>query len=358
MRYVVARGSFYEVGLRVGEACREDIPELYERTVAYLLENTSVGTVERMHEVAQRHLAAAERLWAPSVKFLQGLAEGAGVSLEKIALTSFTEEVSSEFLPTSSDKCSTLVVRLSNGNHLIVHNEDYEPQNFGKMVLLDATFDGFPRVVGLTYPGMLPNLAGSLNASEIAITNNGLWLETQPGLPKQVQHFRASLACDLDEVEEWLAMDPVSVTTHYIIAHGHTREVVSLTVSNPETSFVPMFFCPILGEYFCHTNHVPDGPFLKGLKKIDPAPKLSKHTVPRYRKLKSFADENKLPRTAQQALDLFSKNDGLIHRTPDQNPTSVTLATVVILPEIGEIWICDADPTTLKRDWRFCLHDR
>ncbi|TSC83990.1 MAG: isopenicillin-N N-acyltransferase [Parcubacteria group bacterium Gr01-1014_13] len=357
MRHVKASGSFYDVGLQVGEACKEDIPELYERTVAYLLEHTSVGTVARMHEVAQRHMAGAERLWARSVDFLQGLAEGAGVSMEKIALTSFTEEVSSEFLPPSNDKCSTLVVRLSNGNHLIAHNEDYEPQNFGKMVLLDVTFNDFPRLVCLTYPGMLPSLAGSLNACEIAITNNGLWLEAQPGLPKQVQHFRASLARDLDEVEEWLAMDPIAVTTHYVIAHGHTREVVSLTVSNPETSYVPMFFCPITGPSFCHTNHVPEGPFLKGLRKEDPAPKLSKHTVPRYEKLKSFK-QDKLPRTPQEALDLFSQNDGLIHRTPEQNPTSVTLATVVMCPETLDIWIRDADPAAAKRDWHFCLRDR
>lgn len=358
MRYVKTNGSFYEVGLQVGKACQEDIPELYERTVAYLLKHTSVGTVARMHEVAQRHMAGAEELWPPSVNFLEGLAEGARVSMEKIALTSFTEEVSSEFVPVSSDKCSTLVVRLSNGNHLIIHNEDYEPQNFGKMVLLDVVFDGFPRLVCLTYPGMLPSLAGSLNACGIAITNNGLWLDTQPGLPKQVQHFRASLARDLDEVEEWLAMAPVAVTTHYVIAHGHTREAVSLTVSNPETSYVPMLYSPITDQSFCHTNHVTSGPFLSGLKKTDPAPELSKHTVPRYNKLKSFMEGNKLPRTMQEALDLFSKNDGLIHRTPEQNPTSVTLATVVICPETEEIWIRDADPAAVEPDHRFCLRNQ
>lgn len=357
MRYVKTNGSFYKVGLQVGEACKEDIPELYERTVAYLFKHTSVGTVARMREVAQRHLAAAESLWPSSVNFLQGLAEGAGVSLEKISLISFTEEVSSEFVPTSSDKCSTLVVRLSNDNHLIIHNEDYEPHNFGKMVLMDVMFDGFPRLVCLTYPGQLPSLAGSLNACGIAITNNGLWLDVQPGLPKQVQHFRASLARDLDEVEEWLAMAPIAVTTHYVVAHGHTREAVSLTVSNPETSYVPMFYYLITDRSFCHTNHVPSGPFLSGLKKIDPAPELSKHTVPRYERLKSLAQDT-LPRTPQEALDLFSNNDGLIHRTPEQNPTSVTLATVVICPETLEIWIRDTDPAAVERNHHFCLRNK
>lgn len=357
MRHVVASGSFYKVGLQVGEVCKDDIPELYERMVAYLLEHTSVGTVARMHEVAQRHLAGAEYLCPQSVNFLEGLAEGAQVSMEKIALTSFTEEVSSEFLPTSSEKCSTLVVRTANGCHLIVHNEDYEPHYFGRMVLLDATFDGFPRLVCLTYPGMLPSLAGSLNALGIAITNNGLWLKAQPGLPKQVQHFRASLARNLDEAEEWLAKTPVAVTTHYVVASGYAREVFSLTVSNPETSYTPMFFYPITGPSFFHTNHVPDGPFLNGLKKDDPARENSPNSFDRYKKLKSLK-ESELPRTPDEAFKLFSTpGKNVLFREPGKEGLSVTLATVVIRPETGEFWVRDADPSATQRDWHFNLRE-
>ncbi len=354
MRYVKASGSFYNVGLRVGEACREDIPELYERTVAYLLEHTSVGTVARMHEVAERYTVEAERLWAPSVEFLQGLAEGAGVSMEKIALTSFTEEVSSEFLPTSSDKCSTLVVLTLSWSHLIVHNEDYEPQNFGKMVLLDVTFDGFPRLVCLTYQGMLPSLAGSLNACGVAITNNGLWPEARPGLPKQVQHFRASLTRNLVEAVQWLEMSPIAVTTHYVVAYGRTREVVSLAVSNFETSAAKMTLRPITSLSFCHTNHVLDG--YLGLKMPDPAKEqLPPNSFTRYDKLKNLTLEE-LPRTPQEAFKLFSTpGDNVLFRESGEEGASVTLATVVICPETRELWVRDADPSAAKRDWYFSL---
>src|SRR3989344_3506055 len=198
MRYVKAHGSFYKVGCEVGEACRADIPELYERNVNYLLNHTRVGSSGRMHQTAARYMAAAERLWPQSVEFLLGLAKGANVNKRMISLTAFTEEISSEFPPAVSDKCSTLVMRLADGNHLIVHNEDYEPQNFGKMVVFDVTFDGFPRLAGVAYPGQL--FAGvSLNAYGVAITNNGLWPEARPGLPKQVLHCYASLARDMSE---------------------------------------------------------------------------------------------------------------------------------------------------------------
>jgi hypothetical protein len=357
MRRVNAKGSFYDVGLQVGKACEEDIPELYERTVDYLLKHTSVGTVKRMHEVAQHHLAGAEELWPMSVNFLEGLAEGAGVSLDQIALTSFTEEVSSEFLPTSSEKCSTLVVTLKNGNHLIVHNEDYELHNLGKMVLMDVTFDGFPRLICLTYPGMLPSLAGSLNACGVAITNNSLWLPTQPGLPKQVQHFRASLANNFDEAEEWLTKSPIAVTTHYVVGDGRMGEVMSLTVSNSETSFVPTLFCKISVESFCHTNHVPDGVFFKNLRKDDLARERSPNSFVRYEKLKSIK-RSELPDTGEQALNLFSYPGSPLFRKPGPDATSVTLATVVICPETQEMWVRDADPYAEKSDWSFNLRNR
>lgn len=357
MRRVNAKGSFYNIGLQVGEVCREDIPEVYERTVAYLLEHTSVGSVDRMHEVAQQYMAKAEDFWPMSVNFLEGLSEGARVPLKKIALTSFTEEVSSEFLPASSEKCSTLVVTLPNGSHLIIHNEDYEPQNFGRMVLMDVMFDGFPRLVCLTYPGMLPSLAGSLNACGVAITNNGLWLKAQPGLPKQVQHFRASLARSLNEAEEWLTKPPVAVTTHYIVAYGGTCEVASLTISNPQISFVPMFFCPIDGPSFFHTNHVPDGVFLRNLREPDPAREYSPNSFVRYEKLKSLK-QYELPRTAEEALDLFSFPGSPLFRKTGPDATSVTLATVVICPETMDFWLRDADPSAEKSDWHFNLRDK
>jgi len=346
MRYVVASGSFYKVGCNVGKACKDDIPDLYERTVAYLLKHTSLGTAENMHQVAAQYLDQAKDLWWPAGDFIHGLAKGAGVDVDMIALMSFTEEISSEFLPVVlPEKCSTLVVRTPNGDRMIVHNEDYEPHS--KVVLLDVTFDGFPRLICVAYIGQL--LAGvSLNARGVAITNNSLWPKAQLGLPKQVQHFRASLTRNLVEAVQCLEMQPIALTTHYVVANG--RDVVSLAVSNSQTSAVNTDMRRIFDPSFCHTNHVLDG--YLGLKMPDPAIMHSKHSFLRYEKLNNLTPEE-LPRTPKEALDLFSNPDNNVLFRNDEK--SKTLVTVVIRPETKEFWVRDADPTTRNHVWYFAL---
>lgn len=348
MRFLQCKGTFADVGRQVGEACRPDIPELHDRVVAYLLENTTAGSFLAMREIAMEYTGRTDRSWPQASAFLRGLAEGAKVPYETVALIAYSEEISSEF-ESAASKCSTLVVQTTRGA-LIGHNEDYEPHYFGKMVLLDATFDGFPRTVGLTYPGQLPNLAGSLNAPGVATLNNSLWPEARPGLSKQVQHFRASLSADLEEAVRHLAMQPVALTTHYTVAHGPTSEVVSLEVSNRQVSHDTVALVTIGPEPFGHTNHV----LSLRLKEADPAVVAANHSLDRLAKLKALLRE-KLPRTPEEMLDLLSTNDGILHRTPEQNPTSVTLATVVIRPQTGEFWVRDADPAADRRDWHFAL---
>ncbi|MEK7546204.1 MAG: C45 family peptidase [Patescibacteria group bacterium] len=350
MRYLRCGGSYSEVGRKVGEACGPDVPDLHDRLVAYLLEHATAGSYRKMREIAMGYSERTDRSWPSATAFLKGLSEGACVPFEMIALIAYSEEIMSEFLLAPA-KCSTLVVTTAQGA-LIGHNEDYEPHYHGKMVLLDAEFDGCPRVVGLTYPGQLPNLAGSLNSKGVAITNNSLWPEARPGLSKQVQHFRASLAADLEDAVEQLAMPPVALTTYYTVAHGPSGQVVSLEVSNALTAHESVALATVGPGPFCHTNHV----LSLRLKEPDPAVVAGgNHSLARLAKLKSMPRE-KLPRTPEEMLDLLSTNDGVLHRTPEQNPTSVTLATVVIRPQTRELWVRDADPSAERRDWRFDLN--
>ncbi len=354
MRYVQAHGSFYEVGRQVGEACRTDILEIYASGVADLLKHTKVGSIARIDQIAARYLAAAKQLWLPSVEFLRGLAEGAGVPMSVIALTAFMEGVCNEAEALPPEKCSTLVVRLPNGHHLIIHNEDFPKFNFGKMVLLDVVFDGgYPRMVGVVYPGQLWGTI-SLNSNFLATTSNSLNPPVQPGLPQQVMHCRASLARDMAEAERWLTMRPLDLTTHYVVACGRTREVASLEVSNFQVSRVETDRLVISDvPFFCHTNHIPDGR-LK-LRLPDPMIKNEGSSFDRYNKLAKLKPAE-LPRTPQEGFNLFSTpGNNALFRESEEEWMSVTLATVVICPETGELWVRDADPSAAKRDWYFPL---
>jgi len=337
MKILRLEGGFEEVGREVGAAVASDIPVLYRRLVAYLLKHTTVGSERRVLELASRYALAAQDQFPPAVAFLRGLADGAGVPLRAIASIAFSEEIAAEFLP-APEKCSTLVVRTDRG-WLIGHNEDYEPHYYGKMLALDVAFDGHPRMVCLAYPGQLPASGPSLNAHGVAIANNSLWPEAQPGPSQVVRQFQASLAPDMDEAVKILAGRPNALTTHYAVADGTLDDAVSIEVSNPATSEADIVLRQIAAPSFCHTNHVLHLP----LRRPDPALEHASHSYRRYAKLKSIAPEA-LPRSPDEMMAYLSENDGVLHRTPAQNPTSVTLATVVIRPSTRELWIRDADP--------------
>lgn len=348
MRVLRLKGGFEDVGREVGVATGPDIPEIYERLVAYLLAHTSVGSVRRMLDIAGRYADGTRSGFAPAHAYLRGLADGVGAPFHEIALIAFSEEIASEFLP-APEKCSTLVVRTGRG-WLIGHNEDYEPHYFGRMLAMDLAFDGYPRVACLSYPGQLPCVGPSLNARGVAVANNSLWPEAQPGPSQVVRQFQASLAPDLDKAVRILAGRPNALTTHYTVADGALDDAVSLEVSNPATSESEIVLRQIAGRSFCHANHALHLP----LRKPDPALGHASHSYRRYAKLKGLAP-SELPDSPEAMLRLLSENDGLLHRTPDQHPTSVTLATVVIRPSTGEFWARDADPSAPVRDFYAAL---
>ena len=354
MRFVQARGSFYEVALQVGEECRSDIPEVYNRGMEYLLKHTMVGhgmQIEKrrslIHDRAQFYLRKGEEIWKPSGIYLRAQAKGASVDESVIAVTSFTEEVSSEAGIIPPDKCSTWVGRFSDGAIRHVHNEDFEEHNRSNMVLLDVVFDGFLRSVGLTYSGQLFNLAGSLNAARIGITNNGFHPLAQPGWPKQVLHCRASLTQSMRGAKTWLSLQPNAVTTGYVVVCGRTGEAVSLMVSNLKTAKLEMDLLPIQDVFYC-TNHVPPGRL--GLHLPDPAIAASPNSFERYDVLANFKP-NELPKNLQEGIYLFANHPVLFRKAG----ASVTLATVAMCATTGEFLVYDADPSAQKRYWPFYL---
>ena len=348
MKILRLKGGFEDVGRQVGEATREEIAGLHDRVVAYLLEYTTAGSVERMHMIAARYAVSAQGQFPPAIAYLRGLAEGSGTPFHEIALIAFSEEIASTFLA-SAEKCSTLVVRTSRG-WLLGHNEDYEPHYFGRMFVLDVAFDGFPRMVCLGFPGQFAAVGPSLNANGVAIANNSLWPEAQTGFSQVVRQFQASLAADLDEAVGILAGQPNALTSHYTVMDGSLDEAVSLEVSNHATSEADMVLRQISGRSFCHANHVLYLP----LRKPDPAAEHATNSFRRQAKLEAIVPEA-LPASPEEMMAYLTTNDGIVHRTPAQNPTSVTLATVVIRPGTGEFWVRDADPDAAGQEFYVSL---
>lgn len=348
MRILRLEGSFEDVGRQVGVASGSDVAAVYERLVAHLLAHTAVGSARRMLAVAEGYADDARVRFPEAYVFLRGLADGVGAPFHEIALIAFSEEIASGFHRTV-ERCSTLAVRTGRG-WLIGHNEDYEPHYRGRMLALDVAFDGRPRLACLAYPGQLPATGPSLNACGVAIANNSLWPEAQPGPSQVARQFLAALARDMDEAVRILAERPNALTTHYTVVDGALDDAVSLEVSNDATSESEIVLRQIAPPAGCHTNHVLHLP----LRRPDPALAAGSRSVARYEKLKSIPP-GALPGTPEEMMAYLSAADGVLHRTPAQDPDSVTLATVVIRPSTGEFWARDADPAAGERDFRAVL---
>lgn len=349
MRKFVVRGSFRSAGAQIGEETAADLPFVRDRTIAFLLENAAVGSLERMRGIAADYVASTKGVFPEAVDYMEGLAYGGGVAFEDVALIAFSEEIRTEF-ESAPARCSTLAVPTREG-WLIGHNEDYEPQYFGKMYALDLRISGYPRILSLNYPGHFPCLAGSLNWRGVAIANNSLWPEAVPGLSKNALHFRAALASDVGEAVGFLAKQPSALTGHYTVAAGDGDDLFGLEVSNPRTAKGHVRLWDPGREPYWHTNHVR---FLE-LHAPDPAVVGRNHSLIRGEKLERLIAAGGLPSTPEAMLDLLGTNDGVLHRTPEQNQTSVTLATVVIRPRTGEMWIRDADPAAAERTLRLAF---
>src|SRR3990167_3751659 len=242
MMAIYAKGNFFEVGVQVGEATRELVHFMSAQVSADLLNNVFGGEIQAMVVVAKSQHDKAYNYFPEAGQYLEGLAFGANIHLDDLLSVAYSEEMSALVSETvggklarARDRCSTLVTRGLDG-WLMGHQEDFWGVFFGKMLVLDLNFKGYPKLVSLSYPGQLPALAGSLNAAGVAITNNSLWPKAGRGISKQTRHFRAALATNFLDALTTLARGPHALTDHFILISAREDLAASIEVSNPVAS--------------------------------------------------------------------------------------------------------------------------
>lgn len=341
MRLIVAQGSFFDCGRAVGAAVASEAARVLALTRAEFAGHPGGAGIRGLRASAIREAQAAKDAFPGSYEYLAGLAEGAGLPFGDMALLMFAEEVAADRM---REKCSTLSVPTREG-WIIGHNEDYGPDYLGNTFAADLRVDGYPRVFLHSYLG---HPGCTLNEAGVAIANNSLWMDPIPGPSQNVRHLRAAFASDMDEALGILTASPNAYTTHYTVAWGGGHgELVSVEVSNrataaPETAVIDPGGAPI-----CHANHA----LYIGLRRPDPALEAPGYTTrARQRLLQDLIARGKEPRTPEAMMRLLTRPDGVLHRTPAQSATSVTLASVVMRPKTGEMWIRDAEPSAEVRD--------
>ena len=183
---VKIRGTNREIGRAVGESARSQV----RSAVGWYAEHfRAMARVEYSQALVQaREYLAIARTYLPQyVEELEGLAEGAGVGVEEIAIPNCGEEftcgagAAGEAAMKASPGCTAVAVA-HGGRHIVGHNMDWYSVDLDKNVLFDVTGPEGVRFLAFCGVPYLPALG--MNSAGIAYVGNALYCSDQrPGIP-------------------------------------------------------------------------------------------------------------------------------------------------------------------------------
>lgn len=252
--FIHVKGGHREIGRQLGEAMPEKIKHSLDNA-RNLLDSTYTDlelTWEGAKIQARKYIPFAQERYPQYVEELMGIAEGANVSFEDIAVLNAMEAVTMDALHLS--KCTSMAVnseRTADGNVLIAHNEDWLPEDEPDVVVIHATPDDEPPFLAMSYGGLLPNIG--FNAAGIAQACDSVYpTDSRIGIPRIVVS-RAVLG----------AKTPAEAIRHMLVSHraagyNHLLAEENGELYNVEVSARNFAILYGLDGYIIHTNHYID----------------------------------------------------------------------------------------------------
>ena len=244
-------GSHREMGRSIGEACRKQVQHSIENgrilvSDAYQqLELTWAGAQIQ----ARKYIPFAQERYPQYVDELIGVAEGANVEFDDLAVINAMEAVTMDALHLT--RCTSMAVnddRTADGHILMAHNEDWVPEDEDDVFIIHAKPKSEPPFLAMTYGGLLPNIG--INAYGIAQMCNSVYPnDSRIGTPRVVVS-RAVLAARTpgEAIRNVLAAQRAAGYNHLVV--HESGELYSVEVSARKFSI-------LYGEdgYIVHTNN-------------------------------------------------------------------------------------------------------
>lgn len=247
-------GSHLEIGHQIGEAFRKQVQ--HSIVSAQMLLEQSYDQLQLTWDgariQARKYIPFAEERYPQYVDEMRGMAEGANVSVDDLAVVNAMEAVTMDALHLT--KCTSMAVnqsRTANEHVLVAHNEDWLPEDEADIYLLHIKPEKEPPFLAMTYGGLLPNIG--FNAYGIAQCCDSVYpSDSRIGIPR-VFVSRAVLAArtPAEAIRRCLA-------AHRAAGYNHLIATESGELYNIEVS--ARRFAVLYGEegYLVHTNHYLD----------------------------------------------------------------------------------------------------
>jgi isopenicillin-N N-acyltransferase-like protein len=244
-------GTHREMGRQVGEACRRQVQHGIENARALLADayQQLELTWEGAQIQARKYIPFAQERYAQYVEELMGIAEGANVPFDDLAVVNAMEAVAMDALHLT--RCTSMAVnqeRTADGHVLMAHNEDWVPEDEDDVFVIHATPKDEPPFLAMTYGGLLPNIG--FNAHGIAQMCDSVYPnDSRIGTPRIVVS-RAVLSARTpdDAIRHMLSAQRAAGYNHMLV--HESGELYSVEVSARR-------FAILYGEdgYIVHTNH-------------------------------------------------------------------------------------------------------
>jgi isopenicillin-N N-acyltransferase like protein len=261
---VNVKGSHCEMGQQIGEFAREQIQhslenaqELIRSTYAVLELNWDGAKIQ-----ARKYIPFAQERYPQYVDEIEGIAQGANVAFDDLAVLNAMEAVTMDALHLT--KCTSFAVNgecTADGHVLVGHNEDWLPEDESDVYLIHAEPNDDPPFLAMTYGGLIPNIG--FNAFGIAQCCDSVYpTDSRIGIPRLVVS-RAVLA----------AKSPADAIRNAVLprraaGYNHLIAVESGEMYNVEVSARKFGILYADDNYIAHTNHYLD----PGMQAIESEP--------------------------------------------------------------------------------------
>ena len=256
LKMIRVSGSHLDIGRQIGEACAKQIHHSIEnghKLIQDAFDSLHLNWKGARIQ-ARKYIPFAEERYPEYVDEMRGIAEGADVKFDDIAVLNVMEGVVSDALHLT--KCTSFAVnqeRTENGLVLVAHNEDWVPEDEQDVFLIHARPDNEPAFLAMTYGALLPNIG--MNAEGIAQCCDSVTsIDKRIGIPRIIVS-RAVLAArsqlPSQAIRSVLIPHRAAGYNHLLVHESGELYSVEVSARN---------FALLYGSqgYMVHTNHFLD----------------------------------------------------------------------------------------------------
>jgi isopenicillin-N N-acyltransferase-like protein len=251
---VKVSGTHREIGRQIGAVCAEQIRHSIQN--AHTIMEQAYDNLELTWEGAQiqarKYVPFAQERYPRYVEEIMGMAEGANVAFDDLAVVNAMEAVTMDALHLS--KCTSFAVnqdRTTDEHVLVAHNEDWLPEDEQDVYVVHVTPEEEPSFLAMTYGGLLPNIG--FNSAGIAQCLDSVYpTDSRIGIPRLIVSRAVLGARNLADAVRLVLIPHRAAGYNHLLVH-ESGELYSVEVSARR-------FGILYGEegLIVHTNHYLD----------------------------------------------------------------------------------------------------